>query len=576
VSLNGNLEDLPLLDILQIVTYSRKTGYLAIKTRGGDGAIVFQDGMIVAAVTPGGLPLTQADVAGRDRVAVIEQRISIALEQLVRLREGEFNFSLSDSPPKRIGDRDISAEILYEGINAQGLLLDLARGMDEDRRDSSAALEASFVQPPEVSPTDTPPPESVEDDLSLDVTVEEDSEIGPLPEEFSGVEFEALRAAAEPSITPLPSAPTPAPPDDAPPARPASAPAAGGPSGSAEEPWAVLLADDEAEVRHILGESFTKGGYQVIEADGAEAAVKKAHRLGKAAVRFIVVCDLGMPTSGGRSFQGGFEVVKRLWKMHLTPPILIMAESVSASLQARAKQMGVAAMVFKPGLSKLDPPQYQADLRAFAQKLLKDVMPHLGASSRALPAPRKAAAGAAGQGAVSDVAREMSVLHNRLEELRQQQDPTRISLLVMNMAREYFERGILFLIKNDEARGLAAFGQAPREENLSLLVRNVAIPLREPSLFLETVTSRKPFNGPLEGKWASYLYGHIGRFQSGAAVLLPLQAHRESIALLFGDNPETGREIALLETLALFVDQAGVALENVFLQRKIQALEERV
>lgn len=558
MSLNGNLEDLPLLDILQIVTYSRKTGYLAIKTRGGEGAIVFQDGMIVAAITPGGESLTEAEVEGKDRVGVIEQRIAIALEQLVRLREGEFNFSLSDEPPKRIGDRDISAEILYDGINAQGLLLDLARGMDEDRRDSSAALEASFVQPPDVPATVEPAPELVDEDI----TISEDSEIGPMPDEFSSVEFDEVAAAAEPPMVP----PSPA---------PAAATAARpGPSRAADEPWAVLLADDEAEVRQILGESFTRGGYQVIEADGAEAAVKKAHRLGKADVRFMVVCDLSMPTSGGRSFQGGFEVVKRLAKMHLNPPVLIMAENVSASLQARAKQMGVSAMVFKPGLSKLDPPQYLADLRAFAEKLLKDVVPKLGREERKVPPPRsKAAIPAATPAASSELAREMTVLQHRLEELRLQEDPTRISLLVMNMAREYFERGILFLIKNDEARGLAAFGQGPRDENLTLFVRDVAVPLREPSLFLESVTSRKPFNGALEGKWGTYLYGRIGRFQAGPSVLLPLQAHRETIALLFGDNPETGREITRLETLALFVDQAGVALENVFLQRKIRALE---
>jgi len=49
VSLNGNLEDLPLLDILQIVSFSKKTGYLSIRTEAGEGAIVFTDGFVVAA-----------------------------------------------------------------------------------------------------------------------------------------------------------------------------------------------------------------------------------------------------------------------------------------------------------------------------------------------------------------------------------------------------------------------------------------------------------------------------------------------------------------------------------------------
>ena len=46
MSLNGNLEDLPLLDIIQIVSFSKKTGHLAIHTGTGDGGIVFQDGFV--------------------------------------------------------------------------------------------------------------------------------------------------------------------------------------------------------------------------------------------------------------------------------------------------------------------------------------------------------------------------------------------------------------------------------------------------------------------------------------------------------------------------------------------------
>ena len=52
-------------------------------------------------------------------------------------------------------------------------------------------------------------------------------------------------------------------------------------------------------------------------------------------------------------------------------------------------------------------------------------------------------------------------------------------------------------------------------------------------------------------------------------------AHRETIALLFGDNPESGREADRPAALEVFVEQAGIALENVFLQRKLQSMEEK-
>ena len=72
--------------------------------------------------------------------------------------------------------------------------------------------------------------------------------------------------------------------------------------------------------------------------------MKAAGRLRDAACAFVLVTDLGMPATGGASFHGGFEVVKRLWKMNLRPPVLMMTESLSQSLRLRAQQMGVQAL----------------------------------------------------------------------------------------------------------------------------------------------------------------------------------------------------------------------------------------
>src|SRR5206468_5290642 len=97
-----------------------------------------------------------------------------------------------------------------------------------------------------------------------------------------------------------------------------------------------------------------------------------------------------------------------------------------------------------------------------------------------------------------------------------------------------------------------------------------------PSAFLEAVASHRGFVGTLpEGRWTQYLIGKIGRFRSSAVALLPLLTHRETIALLFGDNPETGRLLGRPDALEVFINQAGIAPENAFLQRKVHALEGR-
>lgn len=535
MSLTGNLEDLPLLDILQIVSFSKKTGFLSIHTSAGRSGIVFRDGFVVSAFTGQSRPPGEAErrLPAEERMRRVRQRIEATLKQLIRLREGEFNFSLTDEPPASVEGRDVSGETLASGINPQELLLGLARGMDEDRRDSAAALEASFVETPEL------PPEA--------------------------------EAREEPPAPPLP-----------PPAR--------------EEPRAIVLVDDEADVRGMMAGHFTSGGYQVLEAEDPDSAVKKASQLAKAGIGFVLVTDLGMPTSGGSSFHGGFEVVKRLWKANLKPPVLMMTDTFNGAVQARARQMGINSVVFKPGLSKLDPQQFAADLRAFTRKLLADVLPNLApapapppepsrvarerataAESRSEPAPAPPAAVAPPPPPdPAEVARQFAVLQERLEELRLGGDASQIASLVMKAARDFFERGVLFVVKGEELRGLGGFGLAPRGASLTLVAREVTIPLGEPSVFHDVVSTRRPFVGELpSGRWSQHLLGKVGRFRSAGAALIPLLTNQEAVAVLYGDNPETGRAPGRLEPLSVFMNQAGIALENAFLQRKVSALQGR-
>jgi len=549
LTLTGSLEDLPLLDILQVVSFSKKTGWLTIRAAAGEGAIVFKDGLVVSSYIWDSPPMERGtrSLPPGERAALIRRRIERALEELIRLREGQFDFSLAEEIPAFVNAHDITDETLLVGINPQELLLDLTRGMDEDRRDSTAAVEVSFAQPV---------PESLAalgaaspDPMEIDTEAGPATEVQPEPE-----------AEAQPETEPEAQVEIPAPP----------------PAPATEEIRVILLVDDEDEVRQVLAGHFTKAGYHVVEAGDPDAAVKKAGKLGKGGIDFLLVTDLGMPTSGGSSFQGGFEVVKRLWKMNLHPPVLMMAETLGPALQSRAKQMGISSFVFKPGLSKLDPEQFRSDLSAFAAKMVADVLPRATRAAPAAPAPGPAAAPPAAPATAEEMSRQFAILERRLEELRRPHDATQISQLVMKVAREFFERGILFLVKAEEVRGLGGFGLAPREESLDLTVREIVIPLSEPSVFQEVAASRKPFVGPIpEGQWPSFLMTRIGRFKSTSLALLPLLAHRETIALLFGDNPDSGRELGRLDALTVFVHQAGVALENAFLERKLQAARNR-
>ena len=571
MSLKGNLEDLPLLDIIQIVSFSKKTGYLSIEMEGGEAGIVFAEGLVVCAFTPASPSIDPRlpDLPAEKQEQILRSRIVFALEQLARLREGGFAFELSKEVPRALGTRDITLETLVGGINPQNLLLDLATGMDAGQAESAAAVEASFAAPEEGVVTEAAGEEKtvLSEALLSDMESPGPPSVSPEP--------------SPPPTVPTPSEPLPDAPSGSSEGPVPSEPEADEPSQPSEEPArALLLVDDEPDVRQILASHFALAGYQIEEAGDPGAAAKLAGRLRSEETPFVLVTDLGMPASGGASFQGGFEVVKRIWKMNLRPPVLMMTESLSQSLRLRARQMGIQAFVFKPTLSRLNPRQFEADLSAFAEKLAADVLPKLAevASLRPTPKTKKSRSVKADPStgpSSGEVAQPFEFLRRRLEELRQPGDANQIAALVMKAAREFFERSMLFVVKNDQVRGLGGFGLAPREETLNLLARQISIPLTEPSIFREAAERRRTFAGPLPSdRWSGHLMGRIGRFQSTEIALLPLQAHQETIALLFGDNPETGRSVAGLDALEVFVHQAGIALENVFLQRRLQSLQD--
>ena len=535
MSLNGNLEDLPLLNILQIIAFSQKTGFLTVQTLLGEAALVFREGLIVSSFTWDSQPLDARSAAlpEGERAVLIREGIEIALERLSRLRDGAFCFELTKEPPGVIGPHDLSRETLTAGVNPQELLLELAQGIDEDRRDSVAAVESAFA---------TPEPEVLERVSAQAPGPAEDEEVMVIDVDDEGRPRDAAPVVSEVAG---PSAPREA---------------------ADERHRLVLLLEDEEDVRGVLAGAFMRAGYQVVEAEDPLSAVRKARGLADMGLPFVLLADRGMPTSDSASFDGGLEAVKRVQLAGLHPPILLMTDRMTRGLHARVRKLGVTNFVFKPGVSRLDPRQFEADVLAFAARIIEGVLPGLEEIAEA-PAGPPVSVALPRQLENWD---EVAALQHRLEELHGPRDAFQVSTLIMKVAREFFERAVLFVVKDETLRGLTGFGPAVGDE-ISLLARELIIPLGVPSVFEQVVASGESVVGPLpEEAWAQ-LESTLGRFQSGAVALLPLVTHRETIALVLGDNPETGRELRSVETLSVFLNQAGLALENAFLERKLKA-----
>jgi len=263
MSLVGSLEDLGLGEILQIVSLSGKSGVLWIRSRHGEGHVVFSRGLIRGAFVKDGARdlldlVTAAGVLPADQLHALDQAArveGVPLEALLGARtsldarcidelrgrhveetvlrmfgwlSGEFSFEIRDEPR----GVDIAEELLLRtGINAQFLALEGTRIRDEGGGEE-----------PEIggSPLDSQDTADADDETSFADVASEDDEFAHEVELTADDELEAEAMPAGPDDDALAVAAVPVWP-----AEPSARPAA---------PSAIRGLRDAAMVAPIEGE----------------------------------------------------------------------------------------------------------------------------------------------------------------------------------------------------------------------------------------------------------------------------------------------------------------------------------
>jgi hypothetical protein len=190
MSLVGRLEDLALPDIFQIISLSKKTGTLVVRSRRGTGMVVFKDGQVIQAASdsirdslgnilvsqgmldeaalskalafqkrepdkPLGMILTDMGVvAAQTLQTVIRKQIEEIIYDLLDWEGGFFNFELGEIIPKDTIEIDTQEFLLKSGISAEYLLMEGTRILDERRKDEKRP---AAVRPAPVSITPAGP-----------------------------------------------------------------------------------------------------------------------------------------------------------------------------------------------------------------------------------------------------------------------------------------------------------------------------------------------------------------------------------------------------------------------------------
>jgi CheY-like chemotaxis protein len=560
MSLVGNLEDLGLGEILQIVSLSRKSGHLSLSSGGREGKIVFRNGQVVRAssssfrrdmgeilvekrvIDKGTLEkalATQQRMDSRERLGsilvkqfgidaeviedVVREQIEKIVYSLFTWSEGTFDFELQGNDVNLdVTSLDPLQFRLDQGLNPQFLAIEGSRIVDEMRHRGEPHIDGN-------------PAEYEDDDSANEANVD--------------LAFDLLRQMDEaPEIE----------------------------DTTERESRFVVLVDDDGATREVLVRLLDEKGYTCSPFEKSEDALIYIDTIYRAGRRPVVLVDLIMPRMDGSGILGGLELLELIHNNFQDLHVLVVADYNNTDAERTVREMGYPFLV-KPRKSNLDDAE---TMRSFGLGLSTELK---RISAGQVPADSSDTVNLGdelrlemGEDPVSSPETPerdtgISLLRGILTELNNPALGGGIILLALRFASEFMNRAVIFIIRQDEVVGLGQFGIIDAPGKADARVRNIRIPLNEESPFRQVVERQMTIKSPPDGsQWNTHLFERLAGGVPVEYFLGPIISEGKVVALLYGDNLPEKRKIGDTDTLEIFLSQAGMAMEKALLQRRLK------
>jgi len=575
MSLVGNLEDLGLGEILQIVSLSRKSGVLTLRCHEKEGKIFFSDGQVTRAsvntrrenfgeilvhrglagveavsaaaqaIQSGAAEGSLAEVLAADHGVPLEKVNGLAKETVEGVvygffawEEGTFSFELGDALELGEGPGHPLHFNFPDGLNPQWLAMEGSRLLDEMRHRGES-------------------PDAGEDIPAI-------AALGAL---MAPVGNEASPAA-----------------DDAMPLVSTTAAPIGTsePTGGAT----LYLIDDDDVTRDGLAKAFERLGVACrvfADATSYRGALQQLAP-GEGAVALI---DLIMPRADGSGILGGLELLESVRREHPELPVLIVSDHPNPEAEQRVRTLGVTALLHKPKKSEVRTPAGAAALDDLAISVIAR-LPGGGAAGAEPKEPSSDLFNLGeemrlefGEGDADFVPSRgpqspgLHLLRGMLAELQNPALGGGIILLVLRFASELMNRAVIFVVKESEIVGLGQFGIESSHEPADVLVRKMCIPRGAGSVFDRLVAQMAVQRVQLgASEWDNYLRTQLGGGNPAEVFLGPIISEGKVVAILYGDNLPAQTPVGDTESLEIFLSQAGIAMEKALLERRLRVKSE--
>lgn len=609
MSLVGNLEDLSLGDIMQIISLSQKSGVLALKGEQGSGRIVFRAGLVHAACLEGrpddlrGLLVesgsidattfdafaTHAEKVGCAVAELLVQKSDLTAEQIDELLRDSVESAILEMFSWRSGDFSFDVRnqldaadpqvVLSAGVNAQYLAMEGMRISDERSRDNG---EGGGVADPnaETAPGDSLAADSTAEAFfgteSLEVDNEifeaDDAEILPALEVDEDVSAADILVAtvlsdedhsetddiASTSVEPVDANGVSAVPS-------LDAPSESAGTSAPASPLPLVLIDSDVTVLEWAKTALQRDFSHIHAFQQAEQGLSRIRQYLIRGEFPVVLISTGIQIDPLSGIHGLSDFVSRL-KAQATKLVVIgLDEEEDPAMQATEPRRTVTSGGFDRIVSRpcgralraqseaTDPKVSDLFARTIRELLEARKETSLGTSS---PGPR----------ADANVIRHLRDATTKLQEASSRGE---ILPVVLGFAFEIFSRVAILIVREEQVFAIAGRGIEALEVDPLDSSPPVSLQTEERSWIGRVLDSGKPVEGPPTTSADQDLLTRFGGVVPLSAYLGPIESSGATVAMLYCDQGAGEADMPDTSGLEVVLQHAGLALDRAALERAL-------
>ncbi len=597
MAFTGELEHLHIVDIIQLVHTTRKSGIFSVQGSKGKSSIVFSSGSIVGAnhisnsvrigsilVKAGAITIDDLKLAldamhadkknvpliatlmhmgklkREDALKGLKKLVEVTIVELMSWTQGTFTFDTDTvvfhaENGASFGDMDQEV-----GLDAQMILMDALRVFDERERDRANGKEVPSFEAlyadvlPDANDGGTQGGDSTitADDLGLadldrlenkiprpvsDMEVFDPVEIHRqnLQEILADFSFEEQEAF----ISFL---------------RKAMDHKAAPDAAAQQAGKAVVLFSNDKLIRHSVMTLCKEDGIPVFATD-TEADLERIVSQCLSAMRMpVVVFDSPSGSKGGFPEGKIISLRDRVKGQYPAVPLLQLAAPQGISFILQSYNDGVRAVLPKPS----------NELRR--ETFIPDTIKFLGVFKSYIK-------GFQYKFDITD--RYVKELKNDIKSLREITNPSDAALMALVAVAGMFQRAVTFFVRPSELTGERAIGLTSDKSMGPTQADRLKIPLAIPSVFREVLEKGLVYYGESTDEALKGLFQEIGKPLSPVVLLLPVISDRKVVAVVYGDFGKQEATPVQLDILEILAQQVGIVLEYALFRRQMMKASQK-